>query len=127
MATDLGNYAELRFILAAYEKGFSVLRPFSDGRPYDFVLEKSGRFIKIQVKSCSITLNERGHFPISIGRGTSNKMKYTSKDCDVIAVYLKSLDLFYIIPIQFISTVKLNLYPLKDSSKFVEFKNNWNI
>ena len=127
MAKDLGNYAELRFTLAAYEKGFSILRPFSDSRPYDYVLEKQGRFIRVQVKSCSAPLDEKGRFPVGIARGCTNKRKYTSDDCDVIAVYLKSLDIFYLIPIQFISTVKINLYPLREESKFIEFKNNWNV
>jgi hypothetical protein len=127
MAKDLGNYAELRFTLAAYEKGFSILRPFSDSRPYDFVLEKHGRFIRVQVKSCSSPLNEKGLFPVGVSKGSKIRTKYTTEDCDVIAVYLKSLDIFYIIPIQFISVVKINLYPLRETSKFIEFKNNWNV
>lgn len=127
MAKDLGNYAELRFSLAAYEKGFSILRPFSDSRPYDFVLEKHGRFTRVQVKSCSVPLNERGHFKISIGRSKKHNAIYTSEDCEVIAVFIKSLDIFYLIPIQFINTMTLHLYPLRETSKFIEFKNNWNI
>ena len=127
MAKDLGNYAELRFTLAAYEKGYSILRPFSDSRPYDFVLEKHGRFIRVQVKSCSVPLNERGHFSVGTAKGTNSKLKYTSEDCDVIAIYLKSLDIFYLIPIQFIKVKKLNFYPLRETSRFIEFKNNWNI
>ncbi|MCK5711485.1 MAG: hypothetical protein KAI25_02090 [Hyphomicrobiaceae bacterium] len=124
---DLGNYAELRFCLACYEKGFSILRPFSDSRPYDFVLESGGRFIRVQVKSCSTPLDVRGRFRVSIGRGTAHDKQYTSKDCDVIAVYLKSLDIFYLIPVQFIDVIKLTLYPLKETSRFFEFKNNWNL
>lgn len=127
MAKELGDYAELRFTLAAYEKGFSILRPFSDSRPYDFVLEKQGRFIRVQVKSCSAPLNERGRFEITTARGAVKKKRYTKHDCDAIAIYLKSLDIFYIIPIQFIKTVTVNLYPLRETSKFIEFKNNWNI
>lgn len=127
MAKDLGNYAELRFTLAAYEKGFSILRPFSDSRPYDFVLEKQGRFIRVQVKSCSAPLNEKGHFPVTISKGSATRKRYTVDDCDVIAIYLKSLDIFFLIPIQFIEVLKLNLYPLRETSKFIEFKNNWNV
>ena len=128
MAKDLGNYAELRFTLAAFEKGFSILRPFSDSRPYDFVLEKQGRFIRVQVKSCNAPLGEKGHFPANVSRGSGgSKTKYTPEDCEVIAVYLRSLDIFYLIPIQFIQVVKVNLYPLRETSKFIEFKSNWNI
>ena len=126
MAKDLGNYAELRFTLAAYEKGYSILRPFSDSRPYDFVLEKHGRFTRVQVKSCSVPLNEKGHFKISAGRRHQSEV-YTSKDCEVIAIYLKSLDIFYLIPVQFIKVTTIHLYPLRETSKFIEFKNNWNI
>lgn len=124
---DLGTIAEMRFSLSAFEKGFSVLRPFSDNRPYDFVLEKAGRFIKIQVKSSSAPVNEKGHFHINTARSCTAKESYTAEDCDVIAVYLKSLDLFYLIPIQFISTVSINLYPLRLESRWIEFKNNWHI
>ena len=127
MAKDLGNYAELRFILAAYEKGYSVLRPFSDSRPYDFVLEKQGRFARVQVKSCSAPLTEKGRFHVGIGKGKNSKVRYTDEHCDVIAIYLKSLDIFYLIPVQCISVVSLGLYPLRSESRFIEFKNNWNI
>lgn len=127
MTKELGNYAELRFSLRAYEKGFSILRPFSDSRPYDFVLEKNGRFTRIQVKSCNGPLDERGRFPVSLGHGCTSKKVYTSEHCDAIAIYLKALDIFFIIPIQFITVKKLNLYPLRPESRFIEFKDNWNI
>jgi len=127
MAKELGDYAELRFCTAAFEKGFSILRPFSDSRPYDFVLEKHGRFLRVQVKSCNAPLADNGRFPVSVARGKSSKKKYTSDDCDIIAIFLKSLDMFYLIPIQCIGTTKAILYPLKHGSKFIEFKNNWNL
>lgn len=127
MAMDLGNYAELAFQLAAYEKGYSVLRPFSNGRPYDFVLERQGRFIRVQVKSCSAPLTEKGLFPVGVSHGSTIKKYYTDEHCDVIAIYLKSLNVFYLIPIQVVTTKKINLYPLRPNYKFNEFKNNWNI
>lgn len=127
MAKDLGDYAELRYVLEAYEKGFSVLRPFSNLRPYDFVLEKHGRFLRIQVKSCSTPLNERGRFEVSIGKGRQSKDRYTADHCDIIAVYIKSLDIIYNIPVQCLGQLKVNFYPLRQGYRYNEFISNWNI
>jgi len=112
---------------SAYENGFSVLQPFSDSKPYDFVLEKQGRFLRVQVKTCGTPLDEKGWFRFTIGRGSSSKYAYSPKNIDVIACYIKCLDIFYLIPIQLIRTITVRLKPFEDDSRLIEFKNNWNI
>ena len=124
---DLGNYGELRFALISYEKGFSVLQSFSDSRPYDFVLEKAGRFLRVQVKTCGAPLDEKGCFRFGVGFGNSSKKIYTSEHTDLIACYIKCLDIFYLIPIHLVGTVTVRLRPFKEDSKFITYKNNWNI
>jgi hypothetical protein len=127
MSKEIGNYGELRFALSSFENGFSVLQPFSDSRPYDFVLEKQGRFLRVQVKTCGAPLDEKGCFRFGVGHGKSSKKIYTSEHTDIIVCYIKSLDIFYLIPIQLIDTVTIRLRPFKEDSKLIKFKNNWNI
>lgn len=122
----LGDYAELKFTVRAFEQGYAVLRPFS-ARPYDFVLEKNGNFLRVQVKSTSLALQKSGRFPVTIRYGSSPKRKYTREHCDAIAIYIKALDMFYLIPIDFITSVRLSLYPLRPKYRFNEFKENWSI
>ena len=125
-AKDLGDYAELRFTLSAFENGFSILRPFADSRPYDYVLEKGGRFIKVQVKSCNVPISAAGRFHIGVSRGHKTKKIYTKSDTDIIAVYLRTINTFYIIPIDKITAKNIRLYPFKDHH-FNIYKENWAI
>lgn len=125
MAREIGDYAELRFAAAAYENGFSVLRPFSDSRAYDVVLERHGSFTRVQVKSCrDAELPGSGSFHVITQKKSG---AYTAKDCDIIAVYLISLDLFYLIPVRYIRVKSIRVYPDKNDHKYSRFKENWNI
>lgn len=46
-----GDIAEARFIGKAMSLGFTVLRPFGNQEPYDFVLRMGRRLTRVQVKS----------------------------------------------------------------------------
>ena len=48
-----GEWAELRFMLRATELGLPVTKPWGDNSPYDLVIETSGRFLRVQVKSAT--------------------------------------------------------------------------
>lgn len=47
----LGNVTELETILAFYKLGYSVLIPYGDCDRYDYVVDKCGKFIRIQCKT----------------------------------------------------------------------------
>ena len=46
-----GEWVELRFMASAAERGFCVLNPCGDTRPYDIGIEHGPNFLRVQVKS----------------------------------------------------------------------------
>ncbi|HET9031054.1 MAG TPA: group I intron-associated PD-(D/E)XK endonuclease [Candidatus Aquilonibacter sp.] len=47
----IGDIAEMRIMAACAEAGYHVLVPFGENRRYDIVLERDGRFFRVQVKA----------------------------------------------------------------------------
>jgi hypothetical protein len=114
---DKGSLAEARFLAKAYELGFSVLIPWGDNRPYDLVLEKDGRFIRVQVKGCySIQTGVSGcqRYGCNVKKNSRSQLRYTSSTVDALAIYLAPEDVWYIVPMRFIDTfagTTLQFYP----------------
>jgi hypothetical protein len=93
-----GEIAEARFIAKALSLGFSVLKPFGDSQPYDFILQFHQHFCRIQVKS-AWALN-RDHYCINSNKyGRGKYRPYEVGDIDFIAAYIAPLDMWYIIPL----------------------------
>jgi hypothetical protein len=44
-----GEWVELKFMLRAIELGLHLSKPWGEVRPYDFVIECRGRFVRVQV------------------------------------------------------------------------------
>ncbi len=125
---EIGGYAEARFTVEALSRGYAVCKPFIDSRKYDFIIEKHGRFVRVQVKATSKISSEAkdGSFYIRIGYGSDKNQSYTKKDIDIVACYIAPLKIFYLIPIEFLGQAKrITLHPLDESSKFNPFRENW--
>jgi hypothetical protein len=89
---------ELRFAAEFTRKGWSVFLPYGEDSPIDLLIEKSGEFKKIQVKS---TRAKRGI--ISCRLKSSNNWqvkKYTKKDIDFFGIYDYENQKGYLIPIE---------------------------
>ena len=50
---QIGNITELECMLAFLKLGYNVLTPYGDCERYDFVVDKDGKFYKIQSKTSS--------------------------------------------------------------------------
>lgn len=127
-AKEVGGHAEARFAVEALERGFSVCKPFIDARKYDFILEKQGRFIRVQVKSTSCLASDAkdGAYSLRVVHGAAKTQVYTKKEIDLIACYIRPLNLFYIIPIAALGAAKrISLYPFDPNSKYEAYKGNW--
>lgn len=125
-AKEIGGLAEARFAVEALARGFAVCRPFIDNRKYDLILEKQGCFSRVQIKSTSVPIARDGSFKLCVAHGSKSKKSYCASDIDVVACYIHTLAVFYIIPVYLIKDLKrVTLYPLKSSSKYDAFKNNW--
>jgi hypothetical protein len=107
-----GELAEAAFLLKAQSLGCRVLRPWGDSERYDFVLDSGGRLWRVQVKSTSV-IHARGYEVQAIygvyGKGKSG---YTADDIDVLVVYIASLGIWYVLPIEAVALEKnLRFYP----------------
>ena len=93
-----GEWAELIFAARAAAHGFIVTKPWGDSAPYDFILEKNRRFVRVQVKS---TYYRRGRNTgyMCMVRGSIAAGPYKAGDFEFLAAYVIPKDLWFIIPI----------------------------
>lgn len=97
-----GNVNELKCLTKMAELGFAVLMPYGDSERYDFVIEKNGRFFRIQSKPWAYTTTN-GSIAIttSSSRKTSSGTKktyYTEDEIDFFSTMFN--DRCYLIPVK---------------------------
>jgi PD-(D/E)XK endonuclease len=121
-AKQRGEWAEMRFMARAAERGLQVSKPWGESASYDFVVEHGTRCVRVQVKSI-MHKRDRGHHCTVRGgkQGT-----YAENSFDFLAVYLISLDQWYIIPTAQVGGQKnLFLSPNLKNSKYGQYKEAW--
>lgn len=91
----LGCVAEYRFAVMAMQNGFNVSFPLMDSSPYDCIVEKGGRFWKIQVKS-SVKIPEKNRTAVHIILNNA-KSKYTKDRVDFFAIWIEHCNGFFIV------------------------------
>ena len=64
-----GEWAEMRFMTRAAERGLTVSKPWGDSAAYDFTVEHRGRLLRVQIKSTLRIVRGvyRCHLPKSCG------------------------------------------------------------
>ena len=129
MSSRQGEIAELKFEVKALELGFTVLHPYGMDYKYDLVTELNGDFKKIQVKSTAFVPKGKR----SIYRCNTSYKKgtgvYTKDHFDFMAVYIFPEDIFYIIPVESLTKVKIILNPRNPDSKgkYESYKEAWQL
>lgn len=102
--SQIGLITEMQCQLFLIEQGYNVLIPMGNHQKYDLVIEKNGKFTRIQVKHASMQDNGRSFLvktryevrDISKSQRVKHE-KYTKNDCDYFMTeYNKN---FYIFPI----------------------------
>lgn len=51
LCKELGDWAELRFMVRAAEEGLRAAKPYGESTSYDFIVEHKRRFLRVQVKA----------------------------------------------------------------------------
>jgi len=123
-----GELSELKFAVIAMEHGFNVCRPIFAAR-YDLILEKDGSLHRIQVKSTK-TINKKkpsDWYGVSVSRGNKGKVMYSKKNIDYFAIHIKPLDIWYIVPVDDVTGVKMSLNPNSKKSKYTKFIDAWHL
>ena len=118
-----GEWAELRFMAQAAERGIMVSKPWGDSAPYDFMADHHGRVLRIQVKSTSCRRDYGYKCHVS-----ANGIPYRKDQLDFIATYLIPPDVWYILPIAIVCTqTHLLLSPHSKRSKYDRYKEAWRL
>jgi hypothetical protein len=107
-AHNIGNVSELAVMLEYSKRGYTINIPTSPAR-YDFIAEKDGRSVKVQVKHGTTFNGERELLGFS-------KTPYVKKDVDVIAMFDSNDGTIYYIPTDHVAnmtSIRLRLEPYK--------------
>ena len=108
-------------------RGWSVAQPFGDKDPFDLLVNKSDRFLRIQVKS---TLEKhrynksRSHYQFQLARGPSSKTRYTADQVDFFVCCALDSHRFWVLPFEVATTITLKIYNGEDS-KFHRYEDAW--
>lgn len=127
----LGELAETKFMSEAMRRGFRVCKPYGNSGAFDFILEKRGRMLRIQVKS---TAHQRGrrerHYQINtgVGRpGRGGRRHYRRWEADFIVAYVFPLGTWYIIPIRAVQVTHMHVRPWVGRGRFEKYLEAWHL
>lgn len=108
----VGTVSELAVMLEYARRGYTINIPTSPAR-YDFIAEKKGRSVKVQVKHGSTFNGERELLGYS-------KTPYKKEDVDVVAMYDSNEEKVYFIPtdhVEGMTSIRLRTEPYLYSVK----------
>lgn len=130
---SLGTIWEYKFFAKALEFGHGVYIPAGDNLPVDCILSSEGSLKRVQIKGTTKNQEDSkgfGRYKIIAGTGQSSKKPIDCREVDILAVYLKNADLWYIIPCKALNgKVSLWFYPdnPESTAKFEKYKEAWDL
>ena len=97
----VGDIGEAMALAEFTKRGLNVLIPFSENCPYDLVVDKGDRLVKVQCKTTKHVKNNCMEFQICRSNGfTYNKERYQVNEVDYIFVYCIENNYMGLVPIQ---------------------------
>jgi hypothetical protein len=118
-----GEWVELQFMLRAVELGLHLNKPWGEVMPYDFVIEQSGKFVRVQVKSTMF--KDRGGYSCTV-RGSHGP--YQGDPFEYLAAYVFQERSWYIIPAELVvGQGSIALYPKLKGAKYGPYKEAWHL
>ena len=123
-AQRIGAIAEARFITECLERDFEPHTPTTP-MPWDYIVHCPAGDLKVQVKSTSC--NKDRYYVVNTSCGQSNK-DHIPNTVDVVAVYLATINEWWMIPQSVVTSLTIKLYPDQPSkSKYKKYQNNWSV
>ncbi|MGO9648408.1 MAG: group I intron-associated PD-(D/E)XK endonuclease [Terriglobales bacterium] len=90
-----GEWAELRFMAEAAQRGLSVSKPWGESDRYDVGVEHNGHYQRVQVKSTLYRI--KAYYRCNLKTWNRNN-PYRPGEVDFFAIYIIPEDLWYIVP-----------------------------
>jgi hypothetical protein len=122
-----GEWAELRFMADAAQRGLSVSKPWGESDRYDVGVEHNGTFVRVQVKS--VVYREGPSYKCGI-RTCDSTRPYKLRDADFFAIYIVPEELWYILPAQVaLASANRNicLTPHLEGHRYQPYKEAWHL
>jgi hypothetical protein len=97
---DIGNIGSGSLIFKCARLGLVLSEPIGDNSPYDFILDKNKRLLKVQVKTITKFENDSSVFTLTMTYKTSSKNtknNYTTDDVDLFYLYNAAIDEGYLV------------------------------
>ena len=127
-----GNLTELQCLAAFVAIGCSVSIPYGDNSKYDFIADKDGQLLKIQVKTSSLKKNSQDAICFSCRSTHVNcsgveNIRYNENEIDYFATFWEGK--CYVVPVQECSVEKtLRFAPPKNGqTKGISFAKDYEI
>ncbi len=124
-----GDIAEARFIGKAMSLGFTVLRPFGNQEPYDFVLRMGLRLTRVQVKSAWGDDGMGTYHFVSVlcRRSRRGAHPYSRKEVDFIIAYVAPVDAWFVIPVNALRKQTQFSLSLGGRSRLRQYRERWEL
>src|SRR5262249_24567798 len=96
---DKGNVSESKILSAFVDAGFLVSIPFGNGAPYDLIVDRGDKILKVQVKTgrlregCILFAAQRIN-----GHHGTRRFKYEDGEFDLFAIYCPDNGQIYLVP-----------------------------
>jgi len=119
-----GEWAELRFMAEAAQRGLSVSKPWGDSERYDVGIEHNGQYQRVQVKSVS------WHSGLTYRCGIGCSRAYKSSEIDFFAIFIVPEELWYIVPVQMALATgnrTLCLTPSRKKNRYEVYREAWHL
>jgi hypothetical protein len=120
---ELGEWAEMRFMVRASEEGLRAAKPYGESASYDFIVQHKRRLLRVQVKATRV--KHYNSYKCRVRR--NHRRAYTKADIDFIAAYVVPRDIWYIVPLEKTGTTTLILSPDLPTSKHAAYKEAWHL
>ncbi len=128
----LGEIAEAAFLLKAAGLGLGIAKPWGDSERFDFIVwaGRRGRMRRVQVKSSGRKFGRGYEVQPVYSVAGKGKMELTAEDIDVLAAYVRGLDVWYVLPVRAFAPAKsLRFYPDVDceGAEWEEYREKWGV
>ena len=128
----VGTAWEYEFFARILDLGYDLFIPAGDNLPQDCIVGNSaGKLFKVQIKGTTRAYPDKRSTPrykICAGTGAKSKTPIDCTKVDLLAVYIASRDVWYLIPcLELTETVGCWFYPDNEDSKarFEIYRDNW--
>ena len=125
MSTINGASSELLFRYECTKRDIVPSIPDTDIMGYDVIVHCKHNLYKVQIKSTRYARN--ASYKINCGKNKYSNDNYTKNHADFFAMHIVPRNIWYIIPVEEIKVVSINLFPDDINNKFYKYKSAWHL